>query len=100
MHKVLAAAIAAADGAEYVDVFDYKDEIAAWCAVFSSELQQAYDNACCMAEFGGVAYPASLVHTIACTKQAFSGLFDAYSCPRAAIEARAALRAFIGGLGQ
>jgi hypothetical protein len=96
MNKVLREAVDTANGADYIDCDDFKDEIVAWCFVLQSELRQAYDSACCRFDSNGGSEAALAV---AEAKQAlriiggrYASLCNAYSCPRTAIKARSRLR--------
>ena len=97
MNKVLRKAVYTANGAEYVDCCcDFKDEIVAWCVVLQSELQQAYDSACCRFDSEGSEAAALAIAEAGQALRVISGRYaplrDAYSCPRAAIEARRLLQ--------
>lgn len=96
MNKVLLKAVHTANSADYVDCYDFKDEIVAWCIVLQSELQQAYDSACCRFDSKGGSEAALAIAEARQALRVVSGryapLHDAYSCPRAAIEARRRLR--------
>jgi hypothetical protein len=70
VNKVLRKAVHTADSADYTDCDDFKDEIVAWCVVLQSEAREA----------------------LRIVSGRYASLYNAYSRPRTAIEARRRLQ--------
>jgi hypothetical protein len=96
VNKALREAVDTANGADYIDCDDFKDEIVAWCVILRSELQQAYDSACCRFDSKGGGEAALAItearQALRIVDERYTALHNAYSCPRAAIEARRLLQ--------